>query len=58
MARTKISKEERARRARARQFGVKRALAVMWTKTDHARALCKQREIARNMKKPYKWTWV
>jgi len=57
MARTKLSPEEKASRERERSLGIKRHLAVMWTKTDHARHHREQQAIARNVTKPAHWTW-
>ena len=52
MARTKLTKQERERRARERTLGIKRVLAVIWTKFDHTRARRQQRQRDRNLKKP------
>jgi hypothetical protein len=52
MARTKLTAEERVANRRLRVHGVKKQLAVMWTRSDHIKARLKKEQFDANAKKP------
>jgi hypothetical protein len=47
MARKKLTDDEKLRVQNDRKHGIKKSLAVMWTRTDHEKHLLKQREFER-----------